>query len=778
WFVNFQLPMQGRPVPVLLSSQLKQEILPHVGASKYLNGDGTVGFYRDSLDLAFVQGIKIRDMTTRSQNGQVPTGMPSKSRPSNFYNLSKNEHIPEVWFNANVPKGKDHNDIAPSGYTWLEEYLNQVDGPSVIVATQSVEVTPGKTNLQISKTLQLKKEFKIKTPKNQNGKWTSSDEDIAKVDANALVTGISVGKVTITFTADDGGDKGKSEITVFREALQASAGTDQNICQGESTTLTASGGASYLWSTDEKTETITVRPNSTKIYTVTAYDSKGKNATTDKVTVNVNPVPVVDAGSNIIIRAGESTTLKAKGASNYMWNTGATGSSITVSPRSTTTYTVTGTNKDCEATDTVKVTVLNYETVVADAGGERNLCAGSSTTLTARGGSSYLWSTGEKTAKISVSPSVTTIYTVTAYDSKGENSDQADVKIVVKPVPAVDAGSNITINPGESTTLRATGADGYKWSTGGNHSSITVSPKSTTTYTVTGNNNDCEATDTVTVTVSNSETVTADAGGERNLCAGSSTTLTARGGSTYLWSTGEKTEKITVSPSISTIYTVTAYDSSGKNSDKAYVKINVNPIPAVDAGSNVTINAGESTTLRATGGDEYQWSTGGTRSSITVSPKSTATYTVIGIRNSCEALATVKVTVVNQGTAKANSKETTGKNKTATNNSEVPLGKSNPNFGGDYEAKTHLQDEPIESGFLIYPNPTFGDVNINISNVKSISSIHLYDSSGRLLYSDKINEGDQKVYEKTISLSGYPSGLYLLKLVDNEKVITKKIILK
>ena len=47
------------------------------------------------------------------------------SRPVNFY--ISNAHIPEVWFNANVPSGEDHNDIAPSGYTWIEEYLNEVD---------------------------------------------------------------------------------------------------------------------------------------------------------------------------------------------------------------------------------------------------------------------------------------------------------------------------------------------------------------------------------------------------------------------------------------------------------------------------------------------------------------------------------------------------------------------------------------------------------------------------------------------------------------------------
>ena len=45
-----------------------------------------------------------------------------------------------MWFSANVPSGQDHNDIAPSGYTWLEEYLNQVDNtaPIPVVTPQPI----------------------------------------------------------------------------------------------------------------------------------------------------------------------------------------------------------------------------------------------------------------------------------------------------------------------------------------------------------------------------------------------------------------------------------------------------------------------------------------------------------------------------------------------------------------------------------------------------------------------------------------------------------------
>ncbi|HTO17117.1 MAG TPA: hypothetical protein VLZ83_15205, partial [Edaphocola sp.] len=51
------------------------------------------------------------------------------------------------------------------------------------------------------------------------------------------------------------------------------------------------------------------------------------------------------------------------------------------------------------------------ETIIANAGDDVSICQGASTTLTATGGSTYLWSTGETTASITVSPEQTTTYT-------------------------------------------------------------------------------------------------------------------------------------------------------------------------------------------------------------------------------------------------------------------------------------------------------------------------------------------------------------------------------
>ncbi|MDA3613547.1 CARDB domain-containing protein [Polluticaenibacter yanchengensis] len=75
-------------------------------------------------------------------------------------------------------------------------------------------------------------------------------------------------------------------ITVKNNPV-ANAGTDQTILRGSSAILSASGGDSYLWSTGETTESITVSPNSTTTYTVTAFSSDGCS-NTDQVTVQVD----------------------------------------------------------------------------------------------------------------------------------------------------------------------------------------------------------------------------------------------------------------------------------------------------------------------------------------------------------------------------------------------------------------------------------------------------------------------------------------------------------
>ncbi|MGB3085386.1 MAG: T9SS type A sorting domain-containing protein [Saprospiraceae bacterium] len=131
------------------------------------------------------------------------------------------------------------------------------------------------------------------------------------------------------------------------------------ICSGLSTTLTASGGVSYLWDNSTTNPVRTVTPGSNTTYTVTVTAANGCTATaTSTVNVILSPTAVITPAAPSLC-SGATQTLTASGGTGYSWSTGANTATIMVSPGATTTYTVTVTAANaCTATKTVTVTVI------------------------------------------------------------------------------------------------------------------------------------------------------------------------------------------------------------------------------------------------------------------------------------------------------------------------------------------------------------------------------------------------------------------------------------
>jgi len=480
---------------------------------------------------------------------------------------------------------------------------------------------------------------------------------------------------TTTYTVVGTGVNGCTDtnqvIVTVNPLPTISAGSNVSICNGASTTLTATGGTSYTWTpatglSCTSCASPTANPANTTTYTVTGTNANGCSNTAT-VTVNVTATPVISGGPNQTICTGSSTTLNASGGVSYTW-TPATGlsctacASPTASPAATTTYTVTGTAAGgCTGTAQVTVTVTNLPTV--SAGANTAICTGSSTTLTATGATTYSWTpaTGlscTNCASPVANPTTTTTYTVTG-TATGGCSNTAQVIVTVNPLPTISAGSNATICSGGSTTLTATGGTSYTWTpaTGlscTNCASPTANPTTTTTYTVTGTNaNGCSNTSTVTVNVNTPPTISA--GANQTICTGSSTTLTATGGVSYSWSpaTGLSCTSCaspTASPAATTTYTVTGTGANGCTAT-SQVTVTVTNLPSVSAGSNTAICAGSSTTLTATGATTYSWTptTGLSCTSCAspvANPANTTTYTVTGTATGgCSNTAQVTVTV-------------------------------------------------------------------------------------------------------------------------------------
>ena len=150
------------------------------------------------------------------------------------------------------------------------------------------------------------------------------------------------------------------------------AGLDQSICDGEQATISASGANTYTWDNMLGSgQSFIVSPSTTTTYTVTGTDGNGCE-NTDQVTITVNPLPNVDAGLDQSICDGEQATISASGANTYTWdNMLGAGQSFDVSPSTTTTYTVTGTDGNgCENTDQVTITVNPLPNVDAGFGSE------------------------------------------------------------------------------------------------------------------------------------------------------------------------------------------------------------------------------------------------------------------------------------------------------------------------------------------------------------------------------------------------------------------------
>lgn len=90
------------------------------------------------------------------------------------------------------------------------------------------------------------------------------------------------------------------------------------------------------------------------------------------------------------------------------------------------------------------------------------ICSGNSVTLTASGGVSYLWSTGQTTPSITVSPTVNTTYTVTVTTQEG-CIGTATAQVVVHPLPNTAAWSNSPVCENHMLNLYASGGEIYNW---------------------------------------------------------------------------------------------------------------------------------------------------------------------------------------------------------------------------------------------------------------------------------------------------------------------------
>jgi hypothetical protein len=125
-FTDTQHALRGESFNILTPDNALNTIKNDVGCNNRLNADGSVSNNLDVEDTISLSNVN--NGTHVTPLGTVDwkiTPIVSVSRQSGYYVNSPD--IPEAWFSTHVPSGQTSTDIAPNGYTWLENYINGVD---------------------------------------------------------------------------------------------------------------------------------------------------------------------------------------------------------------------------------------------------------------------------------------------------------------------------------------------------------------------------------------------------------------------------------------------------------------------------------------------------------------------------------------------------------------------------------------------------------------------------------------------------------------------------
>jgi gliding motility-associated-like protein len=391
------------------------------------------------------------------------------------------------------------------------------------------------------------------------------------------------------------------------------------------------------------------------VYTVVGKTNNCPGAST--INVAVQPALFITIAPGVsTLCTGSSLTLTSSGAASYTWlplNT--TGSAAIVSPSATSIYTVFGNLGACTASASALVNVSPLPALLPVASPSA-ICAGSSATLTASDANTYSWLPGNLSGgTVVVTPSLSTSYTVTGTNGSGCTSSSV-IALLVTPVPTVSvispssALSSVTICPGNTVSLIASGASGYTWQPASSLSnstgaSVIASPAASTIYTVTGQQGACISTRNFTVLIEVVPTITIT--GSPFLCSGQTTTLVGAGSSNYTWMPGGiNSSTISVNPVTTTIYTLTGSGSANCTSMGTFT-LNVIPTPTLTVSAIPSqICPGQTATLSASGAANYYWvPVNLSQSVVTVSPAGTTVYTVIAAIAGCVSTETVLVQV-------------------------------------------------------------------------------------------------------------------------------------
>lgn len=284
---------------------------------------------------------------------------------------------------------------------------------------------------------------------------------------SGVFSGLSAGSYAIVVT-DANNCSANTTSTVTNTGgftLVVNPTNGQSVCAGNSANISASGagvGASYTWDQGLGVgASHNVTPTVTTTYSVVAQDGAGCSSTASTtITVDMAPTVTVIPVSPTIC-SGEALDLTATGATSYVWNTGVSTSTISVSPTNQTTYTVIGQNGSCSGTP-VQVTVGVNPSPTVNAGSDViNIPVGGTVNFNNSGSNatSYSWNFGDgqssTTGFVAHTYNVQGVYTVTLTGTIGTctDTDVITINVGVTGVDQVTLENAVNVYPNPNAGL-------------------------------------------------------------------------------------------------------------------------------------------------------------------------------------------------------------------------------------------------------------------------------------------------------------------------------------
>ncbi|MBP7822029.1 MAG: T9SS type A sorting domain-containing protein [Saprospiraceae bacterium] len=435
------------------------------------------------------------------------------------------------------------------------------------------------------------------------------------------------------------------------------------ICNGAPTTLTASGGGTYSWS-NNLGNNASISVSSAGTYTVTVTNN-GCTSSTSVTVTQVSTNATITGNTNIC--SGGVTTLLASGGNSYQWNNNlGNNASVTVSNPGI--YTVTITSNNCSSSTSVTV---NQTAVQAAITGNLAYCEGSSGTLTVTGGGSYVWSNGSTSSTITTNAAGTYCVTVT---TNGCTSSTC-ANVIISPAPSLTVSNNSpTIGQTLTISASSTSSNAYSWagpngftSFDQNISILNATPNQNGTYCVTATSltSSCTATACTLVNVTNGSVEICNNGidddgnglidcddvscstiasitGNLNILSGSSSTLTASGGTQFIWSNVSTSQSIDVyTPGE---YCVTVSNGNCTSSACVNVTVDCTGFSTLISGPSSFCNVTAATlSVNSSSSLLYSWSNLQTTPSIVVTSPGVYSVSVVNL-NGCFATDDITIT--------------------------------------------------------------------------------------------------------------------------------------